>query len=68
MQPTPLAIALGGAVLIVVLLFQVATGKRWLRFGKRQVRIHSWGALVVLSLTALHALGGLVYLGYIPSP
>ncbi len=68
MQPTALTVIAGGVFLALMLMLQVASGKRWIRFGHRQMRVHSRTAWVIVALTALHGLGALAYLGYIPTP
>lgn len=68
MQPNSLTIIIGGAILGIILLAQVAIGKRWIQFGKRQIKIHAWVAWLIVGLAAAHAVGALALLGYIPQP
>jgi hypothetical protein len=57
---SPLGIQVwGGVLLAFILLFQVATGFRWLKLGKKRVKYHRRAGVVMAVLAAVHA-----YLGF----
>lgn len=62
----PLVIVAGGVALLVMLGLQIAIGKRWIKFGKNQMKYHRWIAWTMLAIALGHAFGGLVTVGIIP--
>ncbi|MBA4370288.1 MAG: hypothetical protein C0418_01765 [Coriobacteriaceae bacterium] len=61
----PIVIAAGGVSLLALLALQIAIGKRWIKFGRGQMKYHRWIAYLMAALALGHAFGGLVALGYI---
>jgi hypothetical protein len=63
----PQLILLGGALVFVLVAFQVLEGKRIIKFkGKLHMRVHRTAAWLILGFAAVHALVALMFLGYLP--
>lgn len=58
----------GGLSLLLLLAFQIAVGKRWIKLGRKHLKIHTWVAWAMLAFAIAHGLGGLVYAGLIDLP
>lgn len=65
---SPLIPILGGIALLAIVLFQIAGGKRWIKFGRKHLKVHGWTAWLLLAFAVLHAIGSIAYLGFIPLP
>lgn len=64
--PPPFIIALGGFVVLLVLVVQLLIGYRKIKFkGKTHLKVHKSVAWAMLALAVVHALGGVLYLGII---
>lgn len=60
----PRFVAVAGMVLLVLLLFQVSLGMRWIKIkGRRHWTVHKSIAFTILALGVLHAVVGLVVTG-----
>lgn len=54
-------LAVGGVVLLALLLFQMASGMRWIKLPpKRRLKIHKTAGTVLLVLAVLHGVMGLI--------
>lgn len=59
---TPQVVALGGVFVLAVLVFQVLVGMRKISFkGRTHMKVHKYGAYVLLGMAVLHGLGGLAW-------
>jgi len=55
-----------GVLGLVLIFFQVLQGMRKIKFkGRLHLRVHTWGAVVLVVITVLHTLAALRFLGYI---
>jgi hypothetical protein len=61
MPVTGMMMLVGGAVLLVLTLFQVLAGLRVIKLGKKHRIVHRWTAFAILGLAAIHGLLGVVY-------
>jgi len=61
MPVTGMMMMVGGAVLLVLTLFQVLAGMRVIKLGKKHRVVHRWSAFAILGLGAIHGLLGVVY-------
>lgn len=56
---------IGGLFLFAVTAWQLATGMRWIKFGRMTVKIHRWTGIALLSMAAVHGILGLWLAGWI---
>jgi hypothetical protein len=55
------ALAIGGATMLALLLFQMATGMRWIKLpAKRRLKIHKATGITLLALALVHGSMGLI--------
>lgn len=58
----PVMLAAGGLFVILVLMLQILIGLRKIRFkGRLHMKVHKYGAWVLLGLASIHGLIGLIY-------
>lgn len=58
----PAMLVLGGTFLMLLMFLQVLQGMRKIRFkGPLHLKVHKWGAWVLLAAAAFHGLLGYVY-------
>jgi hypothetical protein len=51
----------GGAVVFVMLIFELLVGLRVIKFkGRTHMKVHKWTAYAIVALTALHAILALI--------
>jgi len=54
-------LVIGGLVMLALLLFQMASGMRWIKLPpKRRLKIHKTAGMVLLALAVVHGVMGLV--------
>lgn len=59
---TPQMIAIGGVVVLLLLVFQVLVGMRKIAFkGRTHMKVHRYGAYVLLAFGVLHGFAGLAW-------
>lgn len=57
----------GGAILLTLTLWQLATGLRWLKLGRKHYAIHRWTGIALFALGVLHGINGLnIAYGFFP--
>ncbi len=55
-----------GLTLFVLISFQIALGKRWIKFeGRTHWKVHRYNAYLIFVLGAVHGLLALTFAGYI---
>ena len=55
------ALALGGVIMLSLLLFQMASGMRWIKLpAKHRLKIHKTAGLTLVALALVHAAMGLI--------
>jgi len=58
----PFMLVAGGGVLTALLFAQILVGMRKIRFkGRTHMKVHKWGAWVLLAFALVHGLLGMVY-------
>jgi DMSO/TMAO reductase YedYZ heme-binding membrane subunit len=61
-MPGALGPILGGTVLLVILIFQILTGKRVIKFkGATHWKVHRWAAYLMVVFALFHAAFGVVF-------
>jgi predicted ferric reductase len=55
----------GGLVLLAITLWQLATGLRWIKLGRRTYKIHRWTGITLAILVVGHAVNGMYIAGWI---
>lgn len=55
----------GGLALLALTVWQLATGMRWVRFGRRTMKVHKWSGIALLVLGLPHLVIGLMLAGWI---
>jgi len=54
-------LVIGGFVMLALLLFQMASGMRWIKLPpKRRLKIHKTAGMVLLAFAVVHGVMGLV--------
>jgi hypothetical protein len=51
----------GGAILLLLTVFQVLVGLRKIKFGRRHRAIHKWTGFAILAIAAVHGLMGIAF-------
>lgn len=58
----PIMLVTGGTLLIILLALQILVGMRKIRFqGRTHLKVHKWGAWVLLGLAIGHGILGYAY-------
>lgn len=55
----------GGLVLFTFVAWQLATGMRWIKLGRRTYKIHRWTGITLAVLAVVHLVSGLNLAGWI---
>lgn len=55
----------GGMVLLVLTIWQLATGMRWVKLGRKTFKVHKWSGIALLVLGLPHMVIGLQLAGWI---
>ena len=61
MEVTVRTMMVGGLVVLTLLLFQVLTGLRVIKMGRKKRVVHKWTGIAVLCLAAVHGFLGVVF-------
>lgn len=65
MTVKPEMLIFGGSVLLLLLVLQILIGLRKIRFkGRLHLKVHTYGAYVLLVLGVFHGLAGLAYVNH----
>ena len=59
---TPLWMLILGLSLFTLIVFQIAVGERWVKFGRRTFVYHRYVAYVILGIAVVHLLFALLFL------
>lgn len=58
----PFMLVVGGTALTLLLFLQILVGMRKIRFqGRTHMKVHKWGAWVLLGVALVHGMLGYVY-------
>jgi len=58
----PWGLVIGGSTLALLLLFQILTGKRVIKFkGRTHMKVHRWTGYTLGALAVVHAFGGITF-------
>jgi hypothetical protein len=58
---TPWLMVLGGSALLLLTAFQLASGMRWIKLGRRSTKIHRWAGISLIVLALGHGLLGIAF-------
>jgi hypothetical protein len=56
----PMMVA-GGTTLLLLVLFQLASGMRWIKFGKQHFKVHRYVGIGIVVVALFHALLGVTF-------
>lgn len=52
-------VATGGLIVLLMIVFQIATGKRWINLGRNTQKFHRIFAWVILAFAIVHGIAAL---------
>ena len=58
---TPWLMVMGGTLLLLLTAFQLTTGMRWIKFGRKTTTYHRWTGYAIILLALGHALLGIAF-------